>query len=383
MLPKARYHWPLAFLLAVLLGILFLTLRPYNQNPSALFHLDELTESTYGVPKDFVVLNVPGYDGEQYYEIARRMPSVFQPTKWPLLAANPTQAYSYQRFLLPLAAYGLSFGKEEWLPEAFLLIHIGSLLIVAFTLLLWYPRKPLYALALALCPAALLGLHFSLAEPLTLALLTAFLIRFINRSKLHTLDVILLALFVLTREVNIIFIGLLLLYLLWNRRWQDSFLLIIPIISFVGLHTLIYEIFHEVPFLWSTDKRSIPLQAIVDLLRGANGYTSYTLSSIALFLVFVLPATLWSAWNLWKRTMPIFLPLFTLVFLCVMLTMPGHIWGSITSIGRVITPVYPLFLLQAAERDTIVARAISIAVLLLGVGVSLSLAMLPHPFFLS
>jgi hypothetical protein len=380
---SARFHWPLACLLIALCCLLFLTLRPYANNASALFHIDRETAQTYGVPTQVVLLTVPGYDGEQYYEIARHMGDVFHPSRWPQIAAHPTQAYSYQRFLLPLLAYALSLGHDTWLPSVFLFIQIASLLAIAVTVLLSYPRQPLYALALALCPAALIGLHFSLAEPLTLALLTLFLVRFINHTRLQTLDVLLLALFVLTREVNILFIGLLLVYVLWKRRWQDAFLMIIPIVSFLALHTLIYEIFHEIPFFWSTDKRTLPLMAIWNVLRGAQGYTAYTLSAIALFLGFVLPATLWTLWNLWKKTMPVFLPLFTLIFLCVMLAMPGHIWGSITSIGRVITPVYPLFLLSAVERDTLTARLLALAILVLGVGIGVALAIMPHPFVLS
>lgn len=336
-----------------------------------------------GVPSGFVVLQEPGYDGEQYYQIAKQMLLVFQPSQWPLLAEQPTIAYSYQRFLLPLAAFVLAVGTTAGLPYSFLLIQIVSLLCVSGAVLWLYPRKPLYALALALCPAAMIGLHFSLAEPLTLALFTAFLVRFQERSRLHTLDVILLSLFVLTREVNILFIGLLFCYLLFRRRGQDCFLLIIPLTSFVILHTLIYTIFHEIPFLWSTDKHALPFTAIITILRNAKGYNVYTLSSIALFLGFVLPALLWSAWNMWKRTMDSFLPLFTILFLSIMLVMPDHIWGSITSIGRVITPVYPLFLLQAAKRDTLTARLLAVSVLILGLGIVLALALLPHPFTLS
>lgn len=370
-------------LLAALAGILFLTLRPYGGNVSALFHLDQHTQETYGVTPNFVVLTIPGYDGEQYYEIARMMPKVFQPGRWPEMAATPTLAYSFQRFLLPLTAYVFSAGQERFLPLTFLLIQILSLLWTCGVVVWAFPRKWFYGLALALCPAALLGLHFSLAEPLTLALLTTFLVRFIERTKLHTLDILLLSLFVLTREVNILFIGTLFLYCVWKKRWQDCFLLIIPGATFIALHTLIYGIFNEIPFLWSTDKHAFPLSAIFDVLRGAKGYNNLTLSSIALFLGFVLPAALWSVWNLWKKNMTSFLPLFSVIFFGLMCLMPDHIWGSITSIGRVITPIYPLFLLQAAERDTLVARVLTASVMALGLGISLALALGTHPFILS
>lgn len=379
----ARQSWPLAVLAVILCGVLTLTLKTYEWNPSALFHLDQLTADMHGIPKNMIVLQMPGYDGEQYYQIARKMRDVFDRSHWPLLTNTPTIAYSYQRFLLPLFAFGLSLGHEAWLPYSFLAIQLISLLTIGFLLLKQYPKKPLYALALALCPAALIGLHFSLAEPLTLVLLTTFLLRFQTRNTLRTFDVILLSLFVLTREVNILFIGALLLYLLWSKRWRDAVLLVIPIASFFALHTLIYGIFAEIPFFWSADKRTLPFTAILEILRGLKGYNIYTLSSVALFLGFVLPAFVWSALNIVRRNEDLFLPLASFIFLCLMLAMPDHIWGSITSIGRVITPVYPLVILQAAERDTLGGRLIAVAILLLGLGAGISLALIPHPYILS
>ncbi len=380
---RSRYYWPLGILFSALLALVLLNIHSYNWNITAFFHTDEAMGMTHGIPKNFVLLKVPGYDGEQYYQIARHIGAVFQPAKWETFANNPTIAYSFQRFLLPLTAFTLAFGQTALLPYTFLLIQITSLLCVAGFVLWFYPRKSLYAFALALCPAAMIGLHFSLAEPLTLVILTAFLVRFQNQTKLHTVDIILLSLFVLTREVNILFIGLLFLYLLFRRRWQDCFLLIIPGVSFIILHTIIYKVFHEIPFLWSTDKHALPFTAVLDVLRGIKGYNVYTFSSIALFLGFVLPAFIWSLWNLWKRNMDSFLPLFTVLFLGIMLLMPDHIWGSITSIGRVITPVYPLFLLQAAERDTLSARGIALSILFLGLGIGIALALMPHPYMLS
>jgi hypothetical protein len=379
------YHWPLAFLLVALCGLLFVTLKPYHGNVTALFHMDQSTYRQHSpLEKNFVILDVPGYDGEQYYQIARHLLSVFIPSQWPDITSHSvTIAYSYQRFLLPLTAFLLSFGNRALLPYSFLFIQLVSVIGVFWIVAKRFPHKAAYALAIALSPAAMVGLHFSLAEPLTLLILTAFLVRFIDHKKLHTIDIILLSLFVLGREVNIIFVISLLPYLCWKKRWHDAFLLIIPIATFFCLHLLIFKIFQEIPFLWSTDKRAFPLSAITDILVGHKGYNMYTLSSIALFLGFVVPATLWSLWNLWKKQTRIFLPLFSLLFLGVMMTMPDHIWGSITSIGRVITPVYPLVILQTVERDTPVARAIAIAIVALGLGIGLSLALIPHPYTLT
>lgn len=383
MTAAVRHYWALATVAVVLCALLIVTLLPYRGNVSALFHLDQITQEQYGVTPDFVVLTVPGYDGEQYYQIAKQMPATFTPSEWPALREHSSQAYAYQRFLLPFMAFVISFGQVGFLPYTFLIIQLAALLGTAFLMLKRFPTKPLYTVALTLCPAALLGLHFSLAEPLTIYLLTAFLLRCMKHQRMYALDVLLLCLFVLTREINILFIGLLLIWFLGKRQWHTVLMLLIPVATFVALHTAIYAIFHQIPFLWSADKHAFPLTAIIDVLIGRKGYSVYTLSSIALFLGFVLPAFLWSASNAIKRKMTLFLPLFSCAFLCVMLLMPDHIWGSITSIGRVITPVYPLVIVQAASRDTLAARAISVAILVLGLTISIALALIPHPYVLS
>ncbi|HVW67157.1 MAG TPA: hypothetical protein VHA78_05535 [Candidatus Peribacteraceae bacterium] len=378
------WYWPLIVLAAALATVLALTLAPYGWNPSALFHLDQSTANQYGVPKGFVVLQEPGYDGEQYYEIARSMPKIFDPSNWRSLATHSTIAYSYQRFLLPLTAFVITLGRDSALPYAFLLINVAALIGACAILLRFRPRRPLYALALALCPAATVGLHFSLAEPLTLLLITAFLVRFDGRERLGTWDIVLLSLFVLSREVNILFVGFLLLYMLYRKRWQDAFLLLVPLLTFLTLHSLIFRIFHEIPFFWSTGKSTLPFGAIIPLLFGHAGYNMLTFSSIALFCGFVLPAVVWTAAISWKerRSAP-FLPWATFIFLCVMIMMPDHIWGSVTSIGRVITPVYPLFLITAAKHDTLPVRLIAVAVLVIGCVAALGLASIHHPFTLS
>jgi hypothetical protein len=373
-----RHLWPEA-LLAVLLGSLVaLTLHPYAGNPSALFHMDRPMVSSLGVPSNFVVLTVPGYDGMQYFEIARRLPLLFSKNGWLEVATTPTIAYSYQRLLLPTLAFALAAGRDAWLPWSFLAINLGSLLLAGW----WMLRsaiKPLYVFALALCPAATIGLHFSLAEPLTLGLLTAFLLRFERRHRMYTIDTVLLALLVLTREVNILFIGVLLLFFLAKKRWSEAMLMSIPIAAFLALHSLIYAIFHEIPFLWSTGKHALPFSAVATLLTGGYGFNRLTLTSIALVLVFILPTLVWLLLDLWKRRSVEFLPVASLAFIGVMMLLPDHIWGSITSIGRVITPIYPLVLLYAAKRDTLLPRLIATALLLLGLGIGVALAVITHP----
>jgi hypothetical protein len=66
-----------------------------------------------------------------------------------------------------------------------------------------------------------------------------------------------------------------------------------------------------------------------------------------------------------------------------MLLMPKYIWGSITSIGRVITPVYPLTVLLLAHRDSPLTRMLAIGILVLGLVTGVGLALILHPFTLA
>lgn len=366
-------------MLAILVG---LNIAPYRGNVTAMFHLDSTLADAHVMPKGFVVLQVPAYDGAQYYQIARNMPKIVT-GDWAPLRETPPGSYAYQRFLLPVLAFIVAMGTDALLPYAFLLINVAALIAASFIVLKATKRHGLYALAFAFCPSAMVALHFMLVEPVALLALAVFLSRYTKREKVGLVEVLMLSAIVLSREVNILFVALLFAYSILRLRWKDCAMLLVPVAAFLGLHYLIFSIFGEIPFLESTGKSTLPMQAVIELLTGKYGYNYLTLTSIPLFLFFVLPGIIWTAAYLIRKRDFTFLPLATLAFLLLMTTMPDHIWGSITSIGRVITPVYPLFLFLAAKEDTWVPRLISAAILGLGFAAGLALALNPHPFMLA
>jgi len=377
-------HAPELALFAVLLLLVGLTVQPYAGNITALFHMDEQLAASHPVPQEFVVLQMPGYDGMHYYQIARDIPRIANPAEWPALGAdNQHGSYAYQRFLLPLAAFVLSLGQTALLPWAFLLINIGSIIGAFAIARRRWPSSILPALAIALSPAAMVGLHFSLAEPLSLLLLTAFLARYTKHERVGWTETGLLSLLVLAREVHILFWLGIVVFSLLRKRWLDVARLLIPLLVFLALHSLIFDIFQEVPFLLSAAKRTPPFGAAIQLVGGRQGYNLYTASSIALLLLFVLPALLLSL-RRWVRSRGLpFIPVMLSGFLLVMLAMPDFIWGSITSIGRVITPVYPLFAVFAAQHPSPTKSLLCRIVVLLGLAAGAGLAFIPHPFVLS
>lgn len=375
-----RFALPLGLLALALAGIAAMHAAPYGGNASALFHLDEVTNDEHAVPAGFVVLTVPGYDGEQYYEMARTMPLLFTAEGRAQLGRNQNRSYAYQRFLLPVTAFVLSLGMEPLLPAVFVIINIGALLLSAWIVLRWRPKAWLYAAAIALSPAAMVALHFNLAEPLTILLITFFLTRYADRKRIDGLDLLLLSLLMLSREVNIFFVGFLVLWTLAKRHWRDLLLLAVPIAVFAAFHGLIYYVFGALPFLTSLGKSTYPFGAVIELVLGGRGYNRLTLSSIALVALFFLPAIGWIAATVARERRITMLQLGSVLFLLLMSMTSWYIWGSITSIGRVITPVYPLVLLEAAHRDTLPARCIALGCMAVGLAAAVALALIGHPY---
>lgn len=378
-----RRMWPIRVHMAALIVIMMLNILPYDFNATAIFHMDDTTAAGNEMPKDFVILNVPSYDGAQYYQVARNIPKMFTPSAWSELRAKVPGSYAYQRFLLPLTSFVVSFGQTSALPWAFLFVNFFALGYALILILKRDDSKWLYGLALVFSPAAMVAMHFTLAEPLTILLLTFFLLRYIDRQKIGVPDVIALSLLVLAREVNILFIAFLIGFSVLKLRWRDVLLLLIPALVFLGLHYWIYQIFGNVPFLISAGARQFPGSAAMKLVLGLRPYSHYTFSAIALFLGFVIPGILFTLTDIWHRKKIEILSLGSLAFFGVMLLMPDYIWGSITSIGRVITPIYPLFLFLLMERNTKLSRILAWIVLAIGIGAAIGLILSVHAYHLS
>ncbi|TSC80453.1 MAG: hypothetical protein G01um101425_107 [Candidatus Peregrinibacteria bacterium Gr01-1014_25] len=375
-----RQRWPVALLAAVLMVVIALTLTPYRGDVSALFHMDAEHAQTYQPPAGFVLLDMPGYDGMQYYAIARTVPDLLTGEGRARIGADANLSYSYQRFLLPLLAFALSLGNDTLLPFAFIALNVGSLLAACWWIVRWRRSAWPFALGIALSPAAMVGLHFSLAEPLTLLLFTVVLTRVIDRDRIDVLDALLLAAAALSREINGVAIAFLLAAFLVRGRWRDALWLCLPATVFLLWHAAIYGVFGTVPFLWSAGKRDLPFAAIVEILLGRRGFNAFTLSSIALFLGFCLPAIVLLLRDVARRRPPLLLGIGALAFLAVMSVMRFDIWGAITSIGRVITPVYPFVLLYGACQSTRAWKLLAVATMAVGLAAGMGLALTVHPW---
>lgn len=377
-----RRYWPAAVVAVAVLSIALLHIGPYGYNLTAVFHMDARTAMGNPMPKDFVILGLPSYDGAQYYQVARNIPRIVQPQRWNELTERNPGSYAYQRLLLPLAAFLVSMGNIALLPFAFVGINLMALVLTS-VLLLRAGVQPLYAIALPLSPAGMLGMHFTLAEPLTILLITFTLLRYLRRGTLGWAETGALCLAVLAREVNILFVLYMLGWSAMQRRWSDIVRLLLPAGVFLAWHAVLFGIFTNIPFFTSTGARQFPGSAVMDLIVGKSGYDAMSLSSLALIAGFLLPGIAFVLQDIAKKKRIDVLSLGTLAFFGVMLLMPKYIWGSITSIGRVITPIYPLTVLLYANRDARAPRLLATAILLLGLTTGIGLALILHPYTLS
>ncbi len=377
-----RRYWPAAVVLVAVLAILALEIRPYGYNLTAVFHMDARTATGNPLPQDFVILSIPSYDGAQYYQVARNIPRVMNPARWgELLERNPG-SYAYQRFLLPLLSFVLSLGNAAALPFAFVGINIAALVLTS-ALLTRAGLRPVYAITLPLSPAGMLAMHFTLAEPLTMLLIAFVLLRYLQHGTVGWREIGALCLAVLAREVNILFVLYVMGWSVLTRKWSDMVKLLIPAGVFLAWHAIIFAIFANIPFFTSTGARQLPGSAALNLILGQSGYDAMSLSSLALIAGFLLPGIAFAARDILMKKRADILSLGALAFFGVMLIMPKYIWGSITSIGRVITPVYPLTVLLYAHRNSGVAQLLSAGILALGLATGIGLALILHPYTLS
>jgi hypothetical protein len=67
----------------------------------------------------------------------------------------------------------------------------------------------------------------------------------------------------------------------------------------------------------------------------------------------------------------------------VMLSMHPHMWGALTSIGRVVTPFYPAYVLFAGSRDTRFLRLLSGCLILFSIVAAIGIAAIRHPYVVS
>ncbi len=366
----------LALLCLVAFGV-----RQYDGNISALLHMDVPFGELHNVPEGLVVYEDAGYDGMLYYQVTRDLPALFTDGQTSL-----DSPYRFQRILLPLLTYAFTLGNADAFPYAILAINIVAALGALLFMLRMTKGKILHALTTVFNPAILVGILYMLTEPVSLFLIVLFLFAFQkNNHRLNVATLTALTLSLLARETTVFLIGLLFLWFLWNKEWKQAALIVIPILLLVLWQYFLVLRLGSVAFQANSNIIDLPFQGPVQifmwLMEGKK--VTYVLSSIGLFC-FVLPLFLHLCreW-IQKRTRVDILAFLTAGLTVTMLMMDSHMWGAITSIGRVVTPIYPVYALYAAARDTKVERVISMILIVVSIVAAIGIASVTHPYVLS
>jgi hypothetical protein len=357
--------------------------RQYGFNPSALLHMDVVFGETHDVAPGVVLYKDGGYDGMLYYEVARDLPK--------LLSGEPVSLdspYRFQRVLLPLLVYGLSFGNVAWFPAVTLFLNFAAILGTFAVALRMAGRPSVHAFAVVFNPAMLVGLLYSLTEPLSAFFMMIFLARWQSRGR--TVDwacVAALLLSLLARETTVFLIGLLGLWHVWKRDWKSVVLLGLTIALFAGWQYALVLRLGSLPFRTGGNIIVWPFLGPLSVVRWAFEDTgmklAYRLSSLPL-LAFVLATGAAVALDWKKKGTAQDVLGFTLAGLCaVMLSMDPHMWGALTSIGRVVTPFYPAYFLFASSRDTRFLRLLSWCLILFSAVAAVGIAYVRHPYVVS
>jgi hypothetical protein len=367
----------------LLVGLVGLGVRAYDGNVSALLHLHRPAVEAFDVPPGLVLHEDGGYDGMKVWLVARSLPRLFGADgDGPLFA----ETYRYQRVLLPALGMFVAAGDERRLPAALLAINVGAVLATLALFVLATGRVDVHALALAVNPAALIGVVYVLTEPLAILCTTAFLVVYRRGGeRVSTMAAILLSLALLARE-TMLFITLPLAALLaWRRQWQDAVLALASTLPFIAWSVFLSLRFAEVPLGGSAGMVNLPFSGPLALLVDlASGVTLYGLSALAFLVLVALPLLAFTASRVVREgagagSSTVMLASLVGLLFCL----DGHIWSVLTAVGRVVPSLYPVFAFVALEKDGPLERAASAGMILVGVVGAVGIALVAHPFTIS
>ena len=356
--------------------------RQYGYNVSALLHMDVVFGTDHAVAPGVVLYEDGGYDGMLYYEVARDLPALFTGG-----AVSLDSPYRFQRVVLPLLVYGFSFGDPARFPLVTLLVNLAAILGTFAVILRVTKKADVHAFAVVFNPAMLVGLLYALTEPLSMFFMALFFARWEKKGRMvDWAGALALLVSLLARETTVFLIGLLVLWLLYRRQWKQLLPLVAAGALFVAWQWFLYARLGSLPFRTGGGILTYPFHGPAMTLWWAatqGGMKQlYRLSSLALLaFVALLAASLGLDWKKRTGAQPMLFLLSGLTL--VMFSMDPHMWGALTSIGRVVTPFYPAYVLYASSRDTPRYRALSWFLVAFSVVAAVGIAYVSHPFTLS
>jgi len=297
-----------------------------------------------------------GYDGQMYHYIAHD--PFFRRG---LTAYIDAPRMRYRRILVPVSAYLLALGRNNWIDKAYaavilLSIFLGGLWLSAFFAQLGYRAE--YGLAFLLIPATLVSIDRFTVDAALAALCIAFAI-FATRESLAALYLTLIAA-ALVRETGLLLIAAYVVWLLWNRNFSRA--VIFATAAFPALvWYLIVELYTEpeafsfaspVPFHGLAERIVNPYQY---QFPGWISAASTLLDYVA--LAGIAAAVALASWMLWRREFsPVAAAIYTFAFLAMFLDSPGA-WTEIYAFARTLSPLLILLALFGLSRQSWISAA--------------------------
>lgn len=303
---------------------------------------------------NLAVNNPVGYDGQFFFFMAYK-PSVI----WTCphdRAHCPTYDpdFRWQRILYPMVARAMALGQSALIPYMLLLINFISILVVVYLvgqMAVEMGASPWMGAAAGLFCGELLGFLRDLADPFAVLWIVVAVYLLRRNRPLWAAAAVAAAL--LTREALVVFLPLLALPLLAQRRWltlaQSAAIALVP---FIAWQTVLRTLYGVWPFI-SSDPRmaslvSIPLP-FLGLWRTRHEYDfGVTLLAAGIPLAFAIVVSLAAIWQHGPRSLlrdPV--PLMALVYSLLFSLASAWNWADVWAGGRYAAPGVVLAALAA------------------------------------
>ena len=368
------------FFYLIIIGIIA---SRYDFNISCFIHFGEESSILVKelIPPDFVIMkDTSGYDGQAYYYIGAD----------PFIKTGLYKiGFRYQRYLYPFLAHILAFGRKTLLPYSLLIINILAILIGTLFLSFLLKKRGIsvwYSLIFALGIGNIMALQYDLTSPLCICLILGG-ICFYEAKKIGS-TAIFFSLALLTRETAGLIILVFLMYEFFEKRYKNSFVIILSFVPFILLQFFLYQRLGEIPLLGSSGHLSLPFAGIIQKISSINlsgGGIKHILREISVipyfcFVMLVLAVTAIKLsrnrniynWNL-------FIQAFVSLFMCF------SIWEALAAATRVTFTIFPFMILSYAKDRDKLSKYLFIGAGLLTIAAVIRILFISpvHPYYLS
>lgn len=242
-----------------------------------------------------------GYDGQFGYYIA------IQPDPQMVSRHLDVPAYRYQRILLPILARGFSLGNPKWIPWWLVILPLlGQVIGVAFVakIILDSKNNPMIALIYGLNTGSLLSIRVALPEPIAYALVAGAVYAY--QKQKYWLGAIGFTLAFFAKEVTLVFGVAALIWLLLERRWKESVIMLsISFLPFALWQGWLWRTFGQIG-MGSGGENATGFEWIpfMGLLRIAVYNSKYFFAMLVAFAPLVVVPSIWGVWVTVRQILP-------------------------------------------------------------------------------